>query len=962
MLPPPLPENEIQRLTALWRMEVLETPREERFDRVVTLAHKLFHVPIALVSLVDKDRQWFKACYGIDTPETSREASFCAHAILQDDLFEVPNALQDPRFAENPLVLGAPSIRFYAGYPIKSLEGFNLGTLCIIDTIPRKLTDTEKDSLRDLARIVENELNIISIDYARRKAAEAERLLREQERFFFSFMNNSPVMEFMRDSAGRYIFVNKRWEDYTGKKLSEVVGKTSAEIFPPERARQIQENDEKVFANKTTTEFFEDIQGADGSIRHWLSFNFPARHFSGELVMGGVAVDVTDQVNSQHKLASLVEELKNANRAKGVFLANMSHEIRTPMNGVLGLLELLARTELNAQQRDYINSIRSSGKSLLLILNEILDLIKVESGKMTLENGVFDLHQALESNIELLALGSEKKDVEVTLAIQENVPIFVEGDECRLRQVLTNLVSNAVKFTEHGSVTIRVGQSEEHPEKIRFEIEDTGVGIAPETAVKLFQPFTQADSSVTRRFGGTGLGLAICRELVHLMKGDIGVTSKLGRGSIFWFDLPLKHCVCTEPRELHQKLLGGRRFLVIECGEKGLIADHLTAMGGFCTVGNSLPDAAEKLANIPAEQPFKHCVFSGFPSYEAALKAARNLKVIKPPSLCEDFTITIVTEATEHIPERNKINADGVTCLLQRPLTRSKTRFKLTQLIEHDGFTPPPPVKPPQPEEHLHILLAEDNALNQKVALGMIQILGHTADVAWNGQDAIDAASSRPYDLILMDCHMPITDGYEATRSIRKLAETYPHLIDIPILALSAQLSALAKEECIQAGMNGFVGKPVQLDTLEDAIRPYLKGGAEITHFTAPKSPADELPVIDEMQLHELRVMKVPGQPEMFSMLLKMFFEEVPGMITDLESFIAYEDCENTFQKAHELAGYVSNFGANQMVHLCRSIEKCAKHHDVAGVQALQPQIADTHARLAEALHVVVHEIKHVAA
>lgn len=805
--------------------------------------------------------------------------------------FEVPDALKDPRFAGNPLVTGTPGVRFYAGHPLTTLDGYRIGSFCIIDHAPRRLTEEERAMLRDLAAIVESELNFITIDHARRKAAEARKKLRELSVFQQAILDGAGCSIVSTDEKGTILSMNRTAECWLGWSEREVVGKQSPVLFHDEAELALRAGEPASGSPETPFDVLAGPARA-GAVeeREWSLVRKDKTRFPALLSittlrndLGGISGfvlvgrDITAQKAADRKTHELVCQLESANEAKAAFIANTSHEIRTPMNGVIGMAELLAHTDLSPDQRDYVEGIRRCGDSLLAIINDILDLSKIEAGKMSLESIPYDLHRLAELTVEMLALGAEQKGLSVDLHIAEDVPVFIKGDSVRLRQVLTNLIGNAVKFTDSGSVTIRAALVPDDGSRLRFEVEDTGIGIPPEAQAALFKPFIQADSATTRRFGGTGLGLSISMQLIHLMSGEIGLTSAPGKGSTFWFEIPLLRA-SPPPEALKQGQLNGYRALILDRGRQSYFADHLAAIGCEPVVAGSAEELLERLKASKGGPPFQFCAFMGCDDAGETLALVREIQVFQKKTSYPRQAFIFAADDPAMRRDLRELQAAGLGSVLSRPMGRTQIRSVLTRLSKKV----PPPAKPagapaPVPPRRLRILVAEDNVLNQKVAIGMLNILGHSPDIASNGKEAVEAVGRCPYDLVLMDCQMPRMDGYAATRAIRQLRPDDGGRSRLPIVALSAHVTAAIREKCLEAGMDGCVSKPLQLPALQEVLARHTGGGA--APGIPPESESGETPpmVVNPAQFNELRELQEMGEPGLLRDLLRMFFEKTPA-------------------------------------------------------------------------------------
>jgi CheY-like chemotaxis protein/HPt (histidine-containing phosphotransfer) domain-containing protein/anti-sigma regulatory factor (Ser/Thr protein kinase) len=602
---------------------------------------------------------------------------------------------------------------------------------------------------------------------------------------------------------------------------------------------------------------------------------------------------------------------------------------------------LLLDTRLTQEQREFVDTIAQSTSALLNIINEILDFSKIEAGKLTLEVIDFDLREAVEGTVEMLAESAQKKSLELLCWLDLNVPTQLRGDPGRLRQVLANLLGNAIKFTEDGEVLVNVSLQEETENRavLRFAVNDTGIGISAKAMPLIFQAFTQADGSTTRKYGGTGLGLTISKQLVDLMQGEMGVESAEGKGSTFWFRLPLeKQPQASAPLPPPQAgRLEGRRVLVVDETETHRRCLHLQLSHWQMSVSEATSEATalEMLRVAAAEgNPFELVLFDAKMPNTEELSLAQAIQA----DLALASTRLVAFTTLGHRLTPTLMQALGISACVMKPLRLARLLDCLVEVVSaaskgpiglgEEGFGELGPSLPGL-ARHVRILLAEDNLVNQRVALKQLKKLGYQADAVANGTEVLAAFKRAPYDIVLMDCQMPGVDGYEATRQIRQWEKEAAGSAKPPayIVALTAHTLEGDREKCLAAGMNDYVTKPLHLSDLQTVLQRALLDVKPAAANAAAPAP-DE--VLDRAVIAGLRELREPNQPDPLRELTDLFLKDAKPRIEKMEAGLNDKDLPRLVSAAHSLKGSASNLGARRLAALCASLEKQAKAGELA--------------------------------
>jgi len=817
---------------------------------------------------------------------------------------------------------------------------------------------TEKIVLFKPVRLPSQEYLVTCDDVTDRVKAEEETT--RVETLLNSIVQHLPTPVFLKDTEElKYVLWNKACENLYGFSSDEVLGKTAHDFFPKEQADRLASQDRETLLTGQLMRIPEQpVDTRLKGTRITQTQKLPILDQTGRpAYLLAISEDITDRIQAEKELIQASKAAEQASRSKSEFLANMSHEIRTPINGIMGMTELALNTDLDPEQHEYLEAVRISADSLLKVINDVLDFSKIEAGKLELIHVRFRLRDVIGDTMTMLALQAHKKNLELVYHVPPDVPDSLIGDPGRLKQVLVNLVGNAIKFTDKGEVVARVERDSEanHQVRLHFSVTDTGIGIPPEKRDKIFRAFEQADGSTSRRYGGTGLGLAISSQFVELMGGKLWVESEVGKGSSFNF--VASFAVCHEPLDIQPteetSRLKGMGILVVDdnATNRRILEQMLSQWGMRPYLAENGPDALLAMEEAYHEGRAFHlvitdCMMPEMDGFELTERINRDQRL-------STSTIIMLTSSGER-GDASKCVKLGIAAYLLKPIKQSDLLFTLSRVLQE---SPARESRPSLITRHsiresrksLRILLAEDNVINQRLTVRLLERMGHTVSVAGNGLEALNAVQETGFDLVFMDVQMPHMDGLEATQSLRRQEEnTGRH---VPIIAMTAYAMKGDRERCLAAGMDGYVSKPISVQEVYEVIDRILGSAEPAAHGSADSPSTGQR--LDKAQLME----RVGGDADLLKEIVTIFLDDYPVLLTDIRNACEQRNPHSLEKSAHALKGAVGNFSAESAVRAALKLETMGRERNMEEAPRALAQLEREIGQLATQLGVLKEEI-----
>ena len=833
-----------------------------------------------------------------------------------------------------------PGNRFTEVHRAPTQDG---GFVFVINEITeRKKAENE---LRIAKETLENRVN--ELNDARLAMLNMMEDLDEAKNRMQAIIDGVHSLVFIKDLAGHHLLVNMYFEEAFGLTKEEVIGKTDLDIFPPDVAKEIMEIDQKVMTGRKPVHLEVPIPHADGTVRIHLTEKFPLFDSQGEVYgMCGLATDITHQKDIEEELRQARQAADEASKAKGDFLANMSHEIRTPMNAIIGMAHLALKTDLTAKQYDYLQKIDISAKALLGIINDILDFSKIEAGKLDMESVDFQLEDTLDNISTLVGIKTQEKGLELLFKTDSSVPTALVGDPLRLGQILINLSNNAVKFTDSGEIVVltELVKKDTSQVTLKFSVQDSGIGMTEEQAAKLFQPFMQADSSTTRKYGGTGLGLTISKRLAEMMGGEIWVESEQGQGSTFSFTANFglgKEKAKKQYKPASE--LRGMKVLVVDdnATSRGILQEMLESFSFEVSVAASGPEGITELESANAGKPFELVVMDWKMPGMDGIETSRRIKEHGGLSKIPAIVLVTAYGREEVMQQAEEVGLDG---FLLKPVSPSMLFDAVMQAFGEAMPETPRLVQRHEKEgevlEHIrgaNVLLVEDNEINQQVAKEILEGAGLKVFLANNGQEAVNAVKENIYGAVLMDVQMPVMDGYTATREIRNLKS---EIRNIPIIAMTAHAMTGDEDKSLEAGMNGHVTKPIDPDQLFATLQKWIKPSEKRAQIYQQQE-RDERPEMDKAVPKEEGfpenlpgfdildgLKRLQGNKKLYQKLLSSFATDYSGTASDIRVALDTKDFDRAHSLVHNIKGLAGNLAATDLQTASVNLEKLIKGND----------------------------------